>query len=99
MWFSTRFANPALIRKLNLTLCAARPVLTDVQRSTLVPIVAGGFSAYSPDVEGCVAAGPSRQDVEQSMREAITLHLEQLRGEGKAVPEPRSYATYVEVAA
>jgi len=33
------------------------------------------------------------------MREAITLHLEQLRGEGKAVPEPRSYVTYVEVAA
>jgi predicted RNase H-like HicB family nuclease len=58
-----------------------------------------GYSAYSPDVEGCVAAAPSREEVEQSMREAISLHLEQLRDEGKQVPEPRSYATYVEVAA
>ncbi len=58
-----------------------------------------GYSAYSPDVEGCVAAARSREDVEQSMREAIALHLEQLRGEGREVPEPRSYATYVEVAA
>ena len=47
-----------------------------------------GYSAYSPDVEGCVAAGPSREEVEQSMREAITLHLGQLRGEGQEVPEP-----------
>jgi predicted RNase H-like HicB family nuclease len=58
-----------------------------------------GYSAYSPDVEGCVAAGHSREEVEGSMREAITLHLEQLRGEGQRVPAPRSYATYVEVAA
>ena len=58
-----------------------------------------GYSAYSPDVEGCAAAGSTREEVEQSMREAIALHLEQLRGEGQAVPEPRSYATYVEVAA
>ena len=58
-----------------------------------------GYSAYSPDVEGCVAAGTSREEVERSMREAITLHLGQLRGEGQEVPEPRSYATYVEVAA
>jgi len=58
-----------------------------------------GYSAYSPDVAGCVAAGPSREEVEQSMREAITLHLGQLRGDGEAVPQPRSYATYVEVAA
>lgn len=58
-----------------------------------------GYSAYSPDVEGCGAAGSTREEVEQSMREAIALHLEQLRGEGQTVPEPRSYATYVEVAA
>ena len=58
-----------------------------------------GYSAYSPDAEGCAAAGATPEQVEQSMREAIALHLEQLRGEGQAVPEPRSYATYVEVAA
>jgi predicted RNase H-like HicB family nuclease len=58
-----------------------------------------GFSAYSPDLPGCVAAGATRQDVEQKMREAITLHLEGMREDGLAVPSPHAYATYVEVAA
>jgi predicted RNase H-like HicB family nuclease len=35
-----------------------------------------GYSAYSPDLPGCVAAGPSRPDVEQRMREAIEFHVE-----------------------
>ncbi len=56
-----------------------------------------GYSAYSPDTDGCVAVGPSREEVERTMREAITLRLAHLRGEDQAVPEPRSYATYVEV--
>ena len=58
-----------------------------------------GFSAYSPDLPGCVAAGATRQDVEQKMREAIALHLEGMREDGLAVPSPHAYATYVEVAA
>ncbi len=58
-----------------------------------------GYSAYSPDVEGCVATGESREAVERSMQEAIAFHLEGLRAEGQAVPAPRSYATFVEVAA
>jgi len=37
-----------------------------------------GFSAYAPDLPGCVATGPTRQDVEATMREAIALHLEGL---------------------
>lgn len=58
-----------------------------------------GFSAYAPDVPGCVAAGPTREAVEQSMREAIEFHLDGLRAEGMAAPEPHAYATVVEVAA
>jgi predicted RNase H-like HicB family nuclease len=58
-----------------------------------------GFSAHSPDLPGCVATGPDRETVEREMREAIAFHLEGLRAEGFPVPEPRSYATYVEVAA
>jgi predicted RNase H-like HicB family nuclease len=58
-----------------------------------------GYSAYSPDVPGCVATGATREEVEQTMRGAISFHLEGLRAEGYAVPEPSSYATYVEVAA
>jgi predicted RNase H-like HicB family nuclease len=58
-----------------------------------------GFSAYAPDVPGCVATGSTRDEVERTMREAIEFHLEGLRAEGTAAPEPHAYATMVEVAA
>lgn len=58
-----------------------------------------GFSAYSPDVPGCVAAGPTRETVEREMKEAIALHLEGLQAEGIAAPAPRSFFTYVDVPA
>ena len=58
-----------------------------------------GFSAYSPDVPGCIATGSTRPEVEATMREAIEFHLEGLRAEGFAAPEPHTYATIVEVAA
>jgi predicted RNase H-like HicB family nuclease len=43
--------------------------------------------------------GATREEVERTMREAISFHLEGLRADGYEVPEPTSYATYVEVAA
>ena len=58
-----------------------------------------GFSAFSPDLPGCVATGSSREAVEREMRAAIALHLEGLRAEGLAPPKPQAYATFVEVAA
>jgi len=58
-----------------------------------------GFSAYSPDLEGCVSTGRTREEVEQNMREAIEFHFEGLRLEGYEIPEPRSYSTYIEIAA
>jgi predicted RNase H-like HicB family nuclease len=58
-----------------------------------------GFSAYSPDLPGCVATGPTRPEVEVNMREAILLHLDGLREDGEPVPPGQTIATYVEVAA
>jgi predicted RNase H-like HicB family nuclease len=58
-----------------------------------------GYSAYSPDLDGCVTTGATREDVEREMRPAIELHLDGLREDGQDVPTPHSYATYVEVAA
>ena len=58
-----------------------------------------GFSAYSPDLPGCVAAAATRRTVEKAMREAIAFHLEGLRQEGDRVPPARSYSTYVDVPA
>lgn len=47
-----------------------------------------GFSAYSPDLPGCVSTGRTREEVEINMREAIAFHLDGLREEGQTVPEP-----------
>jgi len=58
-----------------------------------------GYSAYSPDLPGCVATGATREAVEESMREAIAFHLDGLREDGIAVPEPTTYSSYVEVPA
>ncbi|MBM4116204.1 type II toxin-antitoxin system HicB family antitoxin [bacterium] len=58
-----------------------------------------GFSAYSPDLPGCVAAAATRRGVEKAMREAVEFHIEGLREEGCRVPTSRSYSTYVEVPA
>ena len=58
-----------------------------------------GYSAYSPDLPGCVATGATRLEVEQQMRDAIEFHVEGLRAEGEPPPEPHTYATIVEIAA
>lgn len=58
-----------------------------------------GYSAYSPDLPGCVSTGRTRQEVEANMREAIEFHIEGLRLEGSPVPEPSSVSTYIDVAA
>ena len=58
-----------------------------------------GFSAYSPDVPGCVAAGATREEVEQEMSAAIAFHLDGLREDGATLPQPQSSSTYVEVPA
>ena len=58
-----------------------------------------GFSAYSPDLHGCVATGTTRRQVEKAMQKAIEFHLAGMRAEGIKVPAPRSYSTYVEVPA
>ena len=60
---------------------------------------ATGFSAYSPDLAGCVATGSSRSEVERELHDAIEFHIEGLRLAGEIVPQPRSQASYCEVAA
>lgn len=56
-----------------------------------------GFAAYSPDIEGCVAAGRTRRATEKAMRTALEMHLDALREEGLDIPPPRSTSTYLEV--
>ena len=56
-----------------------------------------GYSAYAPDLPGCVAAADSVSEVEELIREAIILHVESLREHGDPVPEPHTSSALVEV--
>jgi len=60
---------------------------------------AGNYSAYVPDLPGCVATGGTVEEVEQQIREAIAFHLEGLREDGTPLPPPSSQVEYVDVAA
>ena len=55
------------------------------------------YSAYVPDLPGCVATGSTRDDVEREIRAAIKFHIEGLHEDGTPVPEPTSTFEYVDV--
>ncbi|MBI2816003.1 MAG: type II toxin-antitoxin system HicB family antitoxin [Acidobacteria bacterium] len=55
------------------------------------------YSAYVPDLPGCVSTGMTLEDVERNIREAMELHLEGMRQEGEPIPEPSTYCEYVEM--
>ena len=57
------------------------------------------YSAYVPDLPGCVATGSTRDQVERRIREAIELHVEELRRERQHVPQPSAWTETVEVPA
>ncbi len=56
------------------------------------------YSAYLPDLPGCVATGETVEEVKERMRGAIDLHLRGMREDGLPIPEPTSMADYVEAA-
>ncbi len=57
------------------------------------------FSAYVPDLPGCVATGATIAEVVAQIREAITFHLDGLREDGIPAPRPSSQVEYIEIAA
>lgn len=59
---------------------------------------ANNYSAYVPDLPGCVATGATVQETERMIREAIEFHIAGLKDDGLAIPEPSSHVDYVEIA-
>ena len=57
------------------------------------------YGAYVPDLPGCVAAAETREEALRLIREAIELHLEDLRNSGQPIPLPASTSEYIEGAA
>jgi predicted RNase H-like HicB family nuclease len=58
-----------------------------------------GYSAYAPDLPGCISTGATQAEVEHNMREVIAFHLDGLREEGGNVPELHTYSAYVQIPA
>lgn len=56
------------------------------------------YGAYVPDLPGCIAVGDSEQEVRDLVREAIELHIEDLRARGEPIPSPMSASEYVDAA-
>ena len=57
------------------------------------------YSAYVPDLPGCVATGTTVEETESQIREAIEFHIEGLREDGASIPQPASRVEYIEIAA
>jgi predicted RNase H-like HicB family nuclease len=57
----------------------------------------GNYSAYSPDLPGCVATGSTREEAEQNMHEAIELHIKGISEDKLPIPKSDSFAEYVAV--
>jgi predicted RNase H-like HicB family nuclease len=59
----------------------------------------GNYSAYVPDLPGCIATGETVAEVQQLIREAIELHISGMREDGLPIPPPSSQVEYIQVAA
>ena len=59
----------------------------------------GNYSAYVPDLPGCIATGETVAEVQQLIREAVELHIAGMREDGLAIPPPSSQVEYIQVAA
>lgn len=57
----------------------------------------GNYSAYVPDLPGCVAVGDTLVEIETMIREAIAFHLEGMQLNGEPIPQPSSLCQYVEI--
>ncbi|WKZ32743.1 MAG: type II toxin-antitoxin system HicB family antitoxin [Thermodesulfobacteriota bacterium] len=55
------------------------------------------FSAYSPDLPGCVATGATREEAERNMHEAVELHIRGMKEDNLPIPESSSFAEYIAV--
>jgi predicted RNase H-like HicB family nuclease len=65
----------------------------------VIEAAGNNYSAYVPDLPGCVATGSTVQETEQAIREAIEFHLDGLRADNLPIPPASSRVDYVEVAA
>ena len=76
-----------------------RDVRRHMRYAIVIEKAEGNYSAYVPDLPGCVATGGTIEEVESQIREAIEFHLEGMREDGTPIPAPASRVDYVDIAA
>jgi predicted RNase H-like HicB family nuclease len=70
-----------------------------MQYTVIIENAGNNYSAYVPDLPGCISIGKTIEETKKNIQEAIELHLEGMREDGLPIPEPASTAVVVEVAA
>ena len=65
--------------------------------AVIIERTATGYSAYVPDLAGCVSVGRTREEVDRNIREAIELYIDELREEGAPIPAPATGTVYIAV--
>ena len=73
--------------------------MTPKRYSVIIESTSTGYSAYSPDVLGCVAVGDSEEETRQNFQDALLAHFQAMREVGEPIPDPHTLVDYVEVAA
>ena len=68
-----------------------------MQYAVVIENAGNNYSAYCPDVPGCIATGETVEDAVQQMQEALTFHLEGMAEDGESAPEPATHVAYVDV--
>jgi predicted RNase H-like HicB family nuclease len=68
-----------------------------VEYAVILEPTSTGFSAYVPDVDGCVAVGETEAEVTAQMREALEFHFEGIRADGEPIPQPASRLDYIDI--
>jgi predicted RNase H-like HicB family nuclease len=67
-----------------------------IQWAAIIECAGGNYSAYVPDLPGCVATGATVEEVERKLQAAIQFHIEGMREDGLSIPEPTSLCEYIE---
>ena len=73
--------------------------MSKVKYLVVIEPTANGYSAYSPDLPGCVSNGLTPQEAHANIQMAVEFHLEGLRLDGAPLPQPRTVSSYVEISA
>src|SRR5712692_9067860 len=90
---ATRQESRIALRSIRATLMEGAAVM---RYAIVIEQAEGNYSAYVPDLPGCVAAGPTIEAVEEEIRDAISFHIDGLKADGLPVPAPTSIAEYVD---